>query len=198
MYFGGVSALTPTHYLKMNGFPNNYWGWGGEDDDIGVRWEYSSLKDNKPSANCKKIIWTRHFDSVLNSIPLFQWKILSFNWHHEHPSYNHIVRKYIKGICYYQSMQTLLMTTSTRELDHFNRWRLIFASHLFRVSLAGMYITRPSLKIGRYKMIKHKLDKGNDVNPKRYNQMHLNLNSDKNALFLVIGDQNAVCLVSWL
>lgn len=31
-----------------------------------------------------------------------------------------------------------------------------------------MYITRPSLKVGRYKMIKHKLDKGNDVNPKRY------------------------------
>lgn len=37
MYFGGVSALTPVQYLKMNGFPNNYWGWGGEDDDIGVR-----------------------------------------------------------------------------------------------------------------------------------------------------------------
>uniref|UniRef100_H3CFT3 Si:dkey-199f5.8 n=1 Tax=Tetraodon nigroviridis TaxID=99883 RepID=H3CFT3_TETNG len=76
MYFGGVSALTPMHYLKINGFPNNYWGWGGEDDDIGVR-----------------------------------------------------------------------------------------------VSLAGMYITRPSLKIGRYKMIKHKLDKGNDVNPKRFNML---------------------------
>nr|XP_020442787.1 beta-1,4-galactosyltransferase 3-like isoform X1 [Monopterus albus]XP_020442788.1 beta-1,4-galactosyltransferase 3-like isoform X1 [Monopterus albus]XP_020442789.1 beta-1,4-galactosyltransferase 3-like isoform X1 [Monopterus albus] len=76
MYFGGVSALTPLHYLKMNGFPNNYWGWGGEDDDIGVR-----------------------------------------------------------------------------------------------VSLAGMYITRPSLKVGRYKMIKHKLDKGNDVNPKRFSML---------------------------
>lgn len=76
MYFGGVSALTPQHYLKMNGFPNNYWGWGGEDDDIGVR-----------------------------------------------------------------------------------------------VSLAGMYISRPSLKVGRYKMIKHKLDKGNDVNPKRFNML---------------------------
>lgn len=47
-------------------------------------------------------------------------------------------------------------------------------------------------------MIKHKLDKGNDVNPKRYTQMHLNLNSDKNVLFFVIGEQNAVCLVSWL
>lgn len=48
------------------------------------------------------------------------------------------------------------------------RFRMTFASYLGRVSLAGMYITRPSSKIGRYKMIKHKLDKGNDVNPKRY------------------------------
>lgn len=40
MYFGGVAALTPLHYLKMNGFPNNYWGWGGEDDDISVRWDF--------------------------------------------------------------------------------------------------------------------------------------------------------------
>ncbi|KAM9722771.1 beta-1,4-galactosyltransferase 3 [Menidia menidia] len=76
MYFGGVSALSPLHYLKMNGFPNNYWGWGGEDDDIGSR-----------------------------------------------------------------------------------------------VSLAGMSISRPSLKVGRYKMIKHKLDKGNEVNPKRFNML---------------------------
>ncbi|KAK1806597.1 hypothetical protein P4O66_005101 [Electrophorus voltai] len=76
MYFGGVSALTPLHYLKMNGFPNNYWGWGGEDDDIGIR-----------------------------------------------------------------------------------------------VSLAGMVITRPSLNVGRYKMIKHKLDEGNEVNPKRFNML---------------------------
>ncbi|XP_066462569.1 beta-1,4-galactosyltransferase 3-like isoform X2 [Eleutherodactylus coqui] len=35
--FGGVSALTPEHYLKVNGFPNNYWGWGGEDDDFAAR-----------------------------------------------------------------------------------------------------------------------------------------------------------------
>ncbi|XDV45866.1 hypothetical protein PO909_013884 [Leuciscus waleckii] len=36
-YFGGVSAVTPEQYLKMNGFPNQYWGWGGEDDDIAAR-----------------------------------------------------------------------------------------------------------------------------------------------------------------
>ncbi|KFQ92492.1 Beta-1,4-galactosyltransferase 1, partial [Nipponia nippon] len=33
-YFGGVSALSKEQFRKINGFPNNYWGWGGEDDDI--------------------------------------------------------------------------------------------------------------------------------------------------------------------
>uniref|UniRef100_A0A8C5TIP7 Beta-1,4-galactosyltransferase n=1 Tax=Malurus cyaneus samueli TaxID=2593467 RepID=A0A8C5TIP7_9PASS len=37
-YFGGVSALSKEQFTKINGFPNNYWGWGGEDDDI-----YNSL-----------------------------------------------------------------------------------------------------------------------------------------------------------
>uniref|UniRef100_A0A8B9IG55 Beta-1,4-galactosyltransferase n=1 Tax=Anser cygnoides TaxID=8845 RepID=A0A8B9IG55_ANSCY len=36
-FFGGVSALTPEHYMKMNGFPNTYWGSGGENDDIATR-----------------------------------------------------------------------------------------------------------------------------------------------------------------
>lgn len=73
-YFGGVSALTPQQYMKMNGFPNNYWGWGGEDDDIAVR-----------------------------------------------------------------------------------------------VSLSGMLISRPPAHIGRYKMIRHDHDRGNEENPKRFN-----------------------------
>ncbi|XP_014814697.1 PREDICTED: beta-1,4-galactosyltransferase 1-like [Calidris pugnax] len=32
--FGGVSALSKAQFTKINGFPNNYWGWGGEDDDV--------------------------------------------------------------------------------------------------------------------------------------------------------------------
>ena len=36
-YFGGVSAVTPEHYLKANGFSNEYHGWGCEDDDFANR-----------------------------------------------------------------------------------------------------------------------------------------------------------------
>lgn len=33
-YFGGVVALSTETYKIINGFPNNFWGWGGEDDEF--------------------------------------------------------------------------------------------------------------------------------------------------------------------
>jgi len=35
--FGGAEALTNSQFTKMNGFSNDFWGWGGEDDDISAR-----------------------------------------------------------------------------------------------------------------------------------------------------------------
>lgn len=33
-YFGGVVSFTTEQFEALNGYPNNYWGWGGEDDEL--------------------------------------------------------------------------------------------------------------------------------------------------------------------
>ena len=33
-YFGGVTLFPINDFLKVNGYSNNYWGWGYEDDDL--------------------------------------------------------------------------------------------------------------------------------------------------------------------
>jgi hypothetical protein len=35
--FGGVTALRKEHVLLVNGFPNSFFGWGGEDDALAER-----------------------------------------------------------------------------------------------------------------------------------------------------------------
>lgn len=36
-----------------------------------------------------------------------------------------------------------------------------------RISLNGMKVSRPDIRIGRYRMIKHERDKHNEPNPQR-------------------------------
>lgn len=35
--FGGVIAITPEQFESVNGYSTDYWGWGGEDDDLTER-----------------------------------------------------------------------------------------------------------------------------------------------------------------
>lgn len=42
-YFGGVIMLTKVHFEKVNGFSNEYWHWGYEDDDMMMRCLMSGL-----------------------------------------------------------------------------------------------------------------------------------------------------------
>ncbi|XP_013850583.2 beta-1,4-galactosyltransferase 3-like isoform X1 [Sus scrofa] len=47
-YLGGVFALRPIHYLRINGFPSTHWGWGREDDDIAARLKLSGMPLLRP------------------------------------------------------------------------------------------------------------------------------------------------------
>jgi len=33
-YYGGVNLFNKEDFIKINGYSNDYWGWGGEDDDL--------------------------------------------------------------------------------------------------------------------------------------------------------------------
>lgn len=33
-YFGGIVSFNEEQFVRINGFPNNFWGWGGEDDEL--------------------------------------------------------------------------------------------------------------------------------------------------------------------
>ena len=33
-YFGGIVAFSKDIFKRINGYPNNFWGWGGEDDEL--------------------------------------------------------------------------------------------------------------------------------------------------------------------
>nr|CAB3224889.1 beta-1,4-galactosyltransferase 2-like [Phallusia mammillata] len=42
--FGGVTGISPKQYRKANGHSNQFWGWGGEDNDMEFRIFYNKMK----------------------------------------------------------------------------------------------------------------------------------------------------------
>ncbi|XP_012811668.2 UDP-Gal:betaGlcNAc beta 1,4- galactosyltransferase, polypeptide 1, gene 1 isoform X1 [Xenopus tropicalis] len=59
-YFGGVSALSKEQFRRINGFPNTYWGWGGEDDDIYNRIVAKGMSISRPDATTGKCRMIKH------------------------------------------------------------------------------------------------------------------------------------------
>lgn len=53
-FFGGVSGLTVEQFRKINGFPNAFWGWGGEDDDLWNRVQNAGYSVSRPEGDTGK------------------------------------------------------------------------------------------------------------------------------------------------
>ena len=45
---GGIQAIAKEDYIKMNGYSNKFYGWGGEDDDLYERMVASGMRVRRP------------------------------------------------------------------------------------------------------------------------------------------------------
>ncbi|XP_060082044.1 beta-1,4-N-acetylgalactosaminyltransferase bre-4-like [Ylistrum balloti] len=58
--FGGVSQLPKEVFVRINGFSNKYFGWGGEDDDLSVRVRTEGYTVERYSMNIARYRMIKH------------------------------------------------------------------------------------------------------------------------------------------
>ncbi|MBL4898284.1 MAG: hypothetical protein JKX76_01425 [Colwellia sp.] len=62
-YMGGILSINREQFARVNGYPNNYWGWGGEDDDLRYRIAVENITVMRPYN-----MDTRDFDGVITEL----------------------------------------------------------------------------------------------------------------------------------
>lgn len=50
LFFGGVTGFTVEQFARVNGYPNDFWGWGGEDEELYHRLVDAGLPVTRPTA----------------------------------------------------------------------------------------------------------------------------------------------------
>ncbi|TKR92903.1 hypothetical protein L596_007469 [Steinernema carpocapsae] len=74
--FGGISAMTRTHMEKLNGFSNDYWGWGGEDDDISERVSLAGYKISRYPTKIARYKMIKHTHNKANPVNKCRYKLM--------------------------------------------------------------------------------------------------------------------------
>ncbi|XP_072307441.1 beta-1,4-galactosyltransferase 1-like [Eucyclogobius newberryi] len=65
-FFGGVSSFSKNQYMKINGFSNTFWGWGGEDDDVYNRIISKGMSLSRPNMVIGKYRMIKHKHDLHN------------------------------------------------------------------------------------------------------------------------------------
>ena len=67
--FGGITQLPGDKFEHINGYPNQYWGWGGEDDDMWSRtFEYGKYKLSRPDGHIAHWKMVKHSTEKENKV----------------------------------------------------------------------------------------------------------------------------------
>jgi predicted glycosyltransferase involved in capsule biosynthesis len=58
-YFGGVTLFDKSSFIKCNGYANDYWGWGAEDDDVMFRCLTRDIKASRKNGRYRSLSHNR-------------------------------------------------------------------------------------------------------------------------------------------
>lgn len=62
-YFGGVTIFNKESFITVNGYANDYWGWGAEDDDMFNRVLLKKLNPLRKDCKFKSLFHERNIDN---------------------------------------------------------------------------------------------------------------------------------------
>jgi hypothetical protein len=63
-YFGGVTIFDKPSFLKINGYSNDYWGWGAEDDDVLYRCSTMGISVYRKKCRYKSLDHERNIERL--------------------------------------------------------------------------------------------------------------------------------------
>ena len=63
-YFGGVTLFDRESFEKVNGYANEYWGWGAEDDDMFNRCTYKKIQISRKNCTFRSLHHERIIDQI--------------------------------------------------------------------------------------------------------------------------------------
>lgn len=73
-YFGGVTLFDKESFLKINGYSNEYWGWGAEDDDVLHRCMLKDVDTYRKQCRYRSLSHERNIDRILYNQNLMKLK----------------------------------------------------------------------------------------------------------------------------
>jgi len=65
-YIGGVVSFSSSDYKRINGYPNTFWGWGGEDDEMQKRLLKLGIKFTSPDKGKLKDLENMNIKQKIN------------------------------------------------------------------------------------------------------------------------------------
>jgi hypothetical protein len=108
-YFGGVTIFDKASFVKINGYSNEYWGWGAEDDDVLLRCSIMGVPTFRKDCKYRSLSHERKIDSVpywtnVNKLRSFQ----------SNPTENSIMKDGISTLKYTKKGEVRLSNSSRK------------------------------------------------------------------------------------